>query len=347
MARESITTPKRGRGRPAKATGLQAVPPVAQEEQPKRRGRPARSAATDATIATPTVRKDDGVKLKRRGRPKKTDTATTNARRTTGRVAKTAKAPIASGVIGSPRVAKRTSPRKPKSTRRPTATPTSVSKRVKTATPKEPALAKPTNTRRKGKPKLGRPPKNAAATPSKKKAGVPIKADKGAVRKPVARRAKKGHTSMDIPKQYVARIQKLLKEWQDEEAERAANAQNEETEPVAAYVDAIVDDSQASVSQRNNEICDDVQEGAQGMAIEEEIIAGGDPELTEEQAQLLLDVEREIQDGFVDDTNLQEEAEQQIHGMMEDAAEVEPALSFDNFADAALEAQQVQLAIGS
>ncbi|KAF2113628.1 hypothetical protein BDV96DRAFT_578139 [Lophiotrema nucula] len=365
---------KRGRAATAK---VEVPTPEPMVELPKKRGRAPKAAKVDAPAQT------DEPATKRRGRPPKDaapvvdDDPITPQKSGRGRPARgskaAAKAPVASGVIGSPRVSKRTSPRRRPATAAPPPPPrinARMRSKLRTRAPPTKAaapvvLASPV---RKKKGKIGRPRKDAATAPATKTGAV----KSGRVEKPAAQpaarrhRAAKGMTTLEVPKKLLPQIKRYIQDLEEAQAqaEEGARQQALENEIVRDAdnnddEEVIEDEEEIIVEEVDEEMGDDALEGAQEEELQDAALNGETTavvEITEDEArgmgvsaaptELPTELEREAQrelQGAIDEFATGSSGVLGALGSARTSPDVE--FNFDAFQETATEAH-VSIAAG-
>jgi hypothetical protein len=241
--------PKKGRGRGRKAAEPVPAPVAEEAPAPKRRGRkPAEPAPEPAVQDAPAVR-DAPAPKKRAGRPRKAQVEAPATPKRRGR-------PSASGldlnrVAGPSRVSKRASSKKtappavgtrssPRTSRTRTRAPKQTKKASAAAAPKQKTLPKANKAVPKEAPKpkkrMGRPPKNATANPTKQTPTKPAERktkDARVVKSSPKPRKKRGYTTIDVPDRHADAMIDYLQQLMDAE---------EEAKDAEVDVDIVMDD---------------------------------------------------------------------------------------------------------
>jgi hypothetical protein len=241
IAQEAPVPKKRGR-----KAAAPAPEPVAQEAPAaKRRGRKAAEPAPEPAVQDAPVPKKRGGRPrkaqveapatpKRRGRPSASGldlNRVAGPSRVSKRASSKRTAPPAFGTRSSPRTSRTRAPKQMKKAPAAAALKHNTPPKARKAAPKEAP---------KSKKRIGRPPKNVAATPTKKIATRPAERktkDARVVKSPPKPRKRRGYTTIDVPDRHADVIIDYLQQLMDIEA---ASAQEQVTEAEDARIDVDV-----------------------------------------------------------------------------------------------------------
>lgn len=279
--------PKKGRGRGRKAAEPVPEPPVGDAPAPEKRGRKPAEPAPEPAVddapapapkkragrprkATPPAAKAPATH-KRRGRPSASAldlNRVTGPARISKRRSSTKTAPPAIGTRSSPRNSRTRASKQPKKAPAAAVAPKQkAAPKAKKAAPKEAPLPKK---------RMGRPPKNAAATSSKKTPTKPAdhkRKDARVAKSTPKPRKKRGYTTIDVPDRFADAMIDYLQQLIDTKAAPAkepteeAPADDEEVD-----VDVVMSDAEdAEAALTNGDIAKvDVEDEASAQLEDEE-----------------------------------------------------------------------------